>query len=377
MQPTPAPAATEPVPRWARWFVGVFLALFLVCGVFGLEVWPLTGWRLFADARQARQPGFQAVTVDTQGRDAHPLPRPARRLPGRRPGPQGLRQPPLGRQAAVCQAWAQAVRDRGREVAEIRIYQTVTDVSRRDRDRGAPRPGPSASPAAPEAPMPADEGGRVMAARRRAEGWLFAPVTRGGWPRSDRAVRAAGGPPGQRSLPGAGHPAAALFRPISFLRLLERMPSPETVAVLQAFALGAAVLATVGLLTRVTLPLAWLAALPLVAMTSSLGKVVHNDVLLLLCLVPLLPSRAGAAWSLDARQRPAAAPGLAYGWPVRTAMVVVAGAYFFSGLAKLLHAGPGWVLSGNLRWVLYASSDTQPEPNPLPCSWPTGRCSPT
>jgi hypothetical protein len=214
--------------------------------------------------------------------------------------------------------------------------------------------------------MPAGEGGRVRAARRRAEGWLFAP----GDPRRLGAVRIglcgllaarlASGP-----YPELAIQPEALFRPISFLRLLERMPSPEVVAVLQAFALGAAVLATVGLLTRVTLPLAWLAALPLVAMTSSLGKVVHNDVLLLLCLVPLLPSRAGAAWSLDARQRPPAAPGPVYGWPVRTTMVVVAGAYFFSGLAKLLHAGPGWVLSGNLRWVLYASSDTQPDPNPF------------
>jgi hypothetical protein len=100
-------------------------------------------------------------------------------------------------------------------------------------------------------------------------------------------------------------------------------------------------------------------------MTSSLGKIVHNDVLLLLCLVPLLPSRAGAAWSLDARLRPVARPGTAFGWPVRTAMVVVAGAYFFSGLGKLLHAGPAWVLSDNVRWVLYASSDAQPDPNPL------------
>ncbi len=174
------------------------------------------------------------------------------------------------------------------------------------------------------------------------------------------AARLAGGP----WLELAAQPEA-LFRPVSFLRLLDRMPSPEAVAVLQAFALGAAVLATVGLLTRFTLPAAWLAALPLVAMTSSLGKVVHNDVLLLLCLVPLLPAPAGAAWSLDARQRPVARPGPAFGWPVRTAMVVVAGAYFFSGLAKLFHAGPAWVASGNLRWVLYASSDAQPEPNPF------------
>ena len=200
----------------------------------------------------------------------------------------------------------------------------------------------------------------------RVERWLFAP----GDPRRLAAVRIglcgllavrlASGP-----YPELATQPAALFRPISFLRLLDRMPSPEVVAILQALALGAAVLATVGLLTRVTLPLAWLAALPLVAMTSSLGKVVHNDVLLLLCLVPLLPSPAGAAWSLDARLRPVARRGAAFGWPLRTAMVVVAGAYCFSGLAKLLHAGPAWVASGNLRWVLYASSDGQPEPNPF------------
>jgi hypothetical protein len=206
--------------------------------------------------------------------------------------------------------------------------------------------------------------GRVPLAR--VEGWLFAD----GDPRRLAAVRI--GLCGLLAVRLASGPYAelatqppALFRPISFLRLLDRMPSPEAVAALQALALAAAVLATVGLLTRVTLPLAWLAALPLVAMTSSLGKVVHNDVLLLLCLVPLLPSPAGAAWSLDARQRPVAARGALFGWPVRTAMVVVAGAYFFSGLAKLLHAGPAWVASGNLRWVLYAASDTQPQPNPF------------
>jgi hypothetical protein len=211
---------------------------------------------------------------------------------------------------------------------------------------------------------------------RRLEAWLFAP----GDPRRLAALRIglcgllaarlAAGPYAEL----ASQPAA-LFRPISFLRLLDRMPPRGLVVALQALAVACALLAAAGLGTRVALPLAWAAALPLVAMTSSLGKVVHNDVLLLLCLVPLLPSPAGAAWSLDARRRPdpprgsggaLSAPPVdqAFGWPVRTAMVVVAGAYFFSGLAKLLHAGPGWVASGNLRWVLYASSDQQPAPNP-------------
>jgi hypothetical protein len=203
---------------------------------------------------------------------------------------------------------------------------------------------------------------------RRLEAWLFAP----GDPRRLAAVRIglcgllaarlAAGPYAEL----ASQPAA-LFRPISFLRLLDRMPPRGLVVALQALAVACALLAAAGLWTRVALPLAWAAALPLVAMTSSLGKVVHNDVLLLLCLVPLLPSPAGAAWSLDARRRaaaPARGPGPAFGWPVRTAMVVVAGAYFFSGLAKLLHAGPAWVTSDSLRWVLYASSDQQPAPNP-------------
>ena len=63
------------------------------------------------------------------------------------------------------------------------------------------------------------------------------------------AARLASGP-----YPELATQPPALFRPISFLRLLDAMPSPEVVAVLQALALGAAVLATVGLLTRSPCP---------------------------------------------------------------------------------------------------------------------------
>ena len=79
------------------------------------------------------------MTVDRAG---HETPIPFRDLPIGYHGDvqilKGFAGLPRDRQAAVCQAWAEAVRARGGEVAEVRIYQTVTDGSRRVGERGAP-----------------------------------------------------------------------------------------------------------------------------------------------------------------------------------------------------------------------------------------------
>jgi len=202
---------------------------------------------------------------------------------------------------------------------------------------------------------------------QRVETWLFAP----GSPRrlaalriglcSLLAIRLSRG----LYLKFADQPPS-LFRPLSFMHLFRSMPSGRIVLTVQVLGVVAAVLAAIGLRARVSLPVAWGCAMLLNGMATSIGKVVHNDVMLLLCLVPLLPARTSEVWSVDRaladrrgdrRDVPAIDPGISYGWPVRTAMVVAAGAYFFTGLAKLVFSGPAWAVSGNLRWVLYAASD--------------------
>ena len=210
---------------------------------------------------------------------------------------------------------------------------------------------------------------------RRIEAWLFAPgsarrlaVARIGLA-SLLAIRISR----EIYLNLAGQPEA-LFRPLSFMHVFATMPSRHIVLMAQIVGVVSAVLAAIGLRARVTLPLAWTCGVLLNGMATSIGKVVHNDVMLILCLVPLLPARTSDVWSVDSllaryrpgrARRPAPEFAVSYGWPVRTALVSAAGAYFFTGLAKIVFSGPAWVLSGNLRWVLYAASDARATPNAL------------
>jgi hypothetical protein len=152
-----------------------------------------------------------------------------------------------------------------------------------------------------------------------------------------------------------------LYRPLSFMQMLERMPSRPVIAVCLALGIAAAVLAAAGLAARTTLAVALLAALLLNGMYTSQGKVMHNDVLLVLCLVAIVFARHGDAWSLDARRRPKAPEGgTAYGWPVRAAMLAIALGYLIAGLHKVAGSGGlGWASSDNMRWLLYVASDDQ------------------
>jgi hypothetical protein len=191
----------------------------------------------------------------------------------------------------------------------------------------------------------------------RFDRWLFAP----GDPRRLAALRiglslvvaARVARPLFADLAGQPEP---LFRPRSFMHLLDAMPGSGTVVTVQVATIVLLLAAAAGLVTRVTLPLGWAGAVFLFGMETSLGKVVHHDVLPLLAMIPLLPAPAGEAWTLDAR-RHSSSPSARVGWPVRTAGVLVAGAYLIAGLSKLTFTGPEWVLGDNLRNILYAASD--------------------
>lgn len=169
----------------------------------------------------------------------------------------------------------------------------------------------------------------------------------------------------------AGQPPE-LFDPVSLFELLPSMPSPELTSVVQGAGILAAACAAAGLWPRISFPAALAAALFLNLMLNATGKIIHNDAVLVLCLLPLLaaPRAATRAWALSGtpRRREAAGTdfkGPAYGWPIRAAMVVIGLAYLYAGLQKLRYSGLDWVATDNLRYVLYAASDAQAEPNQL------------
>lgn len=139
----------------------------------------------------------------------------------------------------------------------------------------------------------------------------------------------------------AGQPAS-LFLPQGVIGLIfDRMPPMWVILVLQVGGTMAAVAVAAGKTRRWGLPVAWTCLLVLAGLRGSLGKILHNDVLLLMATVPLLAA--------PAERRPAEERA---GWPLRAALVVVAGSYLFSGVAKLVHSGLAWVTSDNMRWVM-------------------------
>src|SRR3954452_12051063 len=99
--------------------------------------------------------------------------------------------------------------------------------------------------------------------------------------------------------------SAALYQPLSYMKLLGAMPSHEVASIAQALGIATALLAAAGLWIRGTLPVAFACGLLLGGMLTATGKPVHNDVLLMVSLIPLLvaPSASTDVWALRPRSR--------------------------------------------------------------------------
>ena len=184
---------------------------------------------------------------------------------------------------------------------------------------------------------------------RRIDAWLFAPEA-AGRVRAMRlllavliGVRLATGP--HRGL--AGQPAA-LFRPVWFLAWLDQMPPAGVLLAIQLVGVAAALLAALGWRERATFLAAWMSLLVLAGLRASRGKVHHNDLPLLLVAGVLAAAPVGLRLLDDRRSA-------ATGWPVRTSLAVVVSVYFLSGFQKVVSSGPAWVLSDNLRNIMYGA----------------------
>ena len=151
------------------------------------------------------------------------------------------------------------------------------------------------------------------------------------------------------------------FVPHFYMDAFARMPSPDLTTVLQTLGITAALVAALGLALRITLPVAFVCGMILNGVLNSAGRVMVRDALLMLSVAIIITAgrAAGDAWAVRAPRRTAFAER--YGWPVRTAMVVIALAYFFAGFQKWRYSGFAWVTTDNLRWILYA----RPHPNGL------------
>lgn len=159
------------------------------------------------------------------------------------------------------------------------------------------------------------------------------------------AVRFARG--GYEALSSQPH---EVFRQPWFLEWLGRIPDPELLVGVQIVGVIAAACVLVDRKPQMAFGVLWFAYLFLTGLETSFGKVLHNDVLLLIAAIPVVLSSVGRVSWKDRHY------GVAAGWPRRLSLLIVAVAYFAAGYQKMRSAGFDWAFSDNMRWILYQAA---------------------
>jgi hypothetical protein len=113
------------IPRHARTFVALFLTAVVLCPLAAVNAWPFSSWRLFSTLRTAHQVSWQAVAVDSGGREQEysvaALPHGYRGF-GRIM--DGFSTRSVGSRNAICGAWLQgAVEQLGPGAKLVKIYR--------------------------------------------------------------------------------------------------------------------------------------------------------------------------------------------------------------------------------------------------------------
>jgi hypothetical protein len=122
------PVPTESIPRSVRVGIGVFLALFIFTGVFEIQAWPFTGWRLFSHTRTDESVALAAFAVDRAG---HSTPLHGLRVAAFRDLSavaayfDGLSP---SSKATTCQAWLSSVRRVVPSAVAVRIYRVTQEL---------------------------------------------------------------------------------------------------------------------------------------------------------------------------------------------------------------------------------------------------------
>jgi hypothetical protein len=165
-------------------------------------------------------------------------------------------------------------------------------------------------------------------------------------------------PESQRSLPwGWGWLGSLPFD--------ERLASGAEIALIVS-----AALASVGLFTRVSAPLAALLAVYVLGLPNFFWKINHGHHLRVLFALALACAPCGDALSLDRlwkrwRGHAAPEPSAAYTIPMRVAWLLVGTSYLFPGLWKLWVSGDLWISGAQLKAHLYDSWAVRPDFEPL------------
>lgn len=145
--------------------------------------------------------------------------------------------------------------------------------------------------------------------------------------------------------------APELFHPPSTFSWLTGPLDPAVIAALRTLGAGGSCLVIFAKRGRhIGLVAAWICLAVLGANNGSFGKVMHNEVMVLLVVAAWL--MVPAYDSHSTRQCQQVEEG-ALVCALRASIVIIAMVYFFTGYQKLLGSGLSWAWSDNLSWVLH------------------------